>query len=113
MRRTAWLATGVALGATGTLWAEQRLRRGVRRAAARLAPDSMVHETIEGARRFGDRLSEAMAAGRRARAEREGELWEELARPGPAPSGGPRTAVAGSRGGVDPPVGSPGWTPTR
>lgn len=113
MRRAMWLATGVALGAGGTLWAEQRLRRQVRRTAARLAPDNVVQETIDGARRLGDRLLEAVAAAREASAERESELWEELARTAPRPPGGLRPMRPGSWDGLGPPVGSRRWTPTR
>jgi len=91
MRRALWLATGVAVGAGGTLWAEQRLRRRLRQATARLSPDSMVHETIEGARRLGDRVSGAVAAGRQARAEREIALREELGRRVGVPAGAART----------------------
>lgn len=99
MRRTVWLLTGVAIGAGGTLWAEQRLRRTVRQAADRLTPDHVVAETLEGARRLGDRLGAARGAGRRAAQDREEELWQELAARRPVVPAGiaaaPRAGVVG------------------
>ncbi|MHB1585467.1 MAG: hypothetical protein ACYC0E_17160, partial [Acidimicrobiales bacterium] len=73
----------------------------------------VVVETIEGARRLGDRVSEAVVAGRAARAEREIELRQELGRRAGAPAGAARTAAPGRRGHAASPVGSPGWTASR
>jgi hypothetical protein len=113
MRRSFWFATGVAIGAGGTLWAEQRLRRRVRQATSRLSPDRVVLETIEGARRLGDRVSGAVAAGRQARAERELALREELGRRVGVPAGPTRNVPERRRGEAASPVGSPGWTASR
>ncbi|HLH29382.1 MAG TPA: hypothetical protein VKW77_10720 [Acidimicrobiales bacterium] len=102
-RRTFWLVTGVAIGAGSSMWAERRVRRTLKAAAARMQPDSLVATAGRGAQRAGlaagrrartgaatagTRVREAVAEGRRAMARREEELWAEVAA---APS---RPAVA-------------------
>ena len=78
MRRPVWLAAGVALGVGGTLWAEQRVRRTLRRAAQRLTPEHAAFQAKERAARTGQRLRAAVEEGRSTRARREAELWVEL-----------------------------------
>jgi hypothetical protein len=78
MRRPVWLAAGVALGVGGTLWAEQRVRRGVRQAVAKLSPDQMAAGARDSVRLLGDRVRGAVDAGRAEAARREDELWDEL-----------------------------------
>ncbi|HEX3946156.1 MAG TPA: hypothetical protein VHW47_00560 [Acidimicrobiales bacterium] len=85
MKRPFWLATGVVLGVSGTLWAEQRVRRGVEQAVARLAPNAVANEAVESVRQLGDRVRGAVVAGRQERDRREAELWEELESRHPQP----------------------------
>jgi hypothetical protein len=102
MRRPIWLAAGVALGVGGTLWAEQRVRRAARQAAARFAPTHVAAGARQSVLQMGDRVRSAVDAGREARAAREAELWDELeARNGPPPVREvtpPRTARAAALG---------------
>lgn len=107
MRRPMWLAAGVALGVGGTLWAEQRVRRGVRQAVAKLSPDQVAAGARDSVRQLGDRVRVAVDAGREERARREDELWEELEgwqspSPGRAPASGragvPRRTAGGVQG---------------
>jgi hypothetical protein len=91
MRRPVWLAAGVAIGVGGTLWAEQRVRRQVRRLSERLRPSGLV----EGAR---GRVRAAIDAGRTERRRREEELWHELDG-GPRPHAAPRGRTAPGRHG--------------
>ncbi len=85
-KRTFWLATGVAVGAGSTLWAERKVRRTVQEAAARLQPDAIVVEVGKSARQVaagaGDRVRDAVWSGREEMQRREEELWAELAAQG-------------------------------
>jgi hypothetical protein len=83
MKRPIWLATGVAIGVGGTLWAEQRVRRTLRQTAERLTPQHAATQARDKAAATGERLRAAVAEARRTRAEREAELWADL-------DGGPR-----------------------
>jgi hypothetical protein len=78
MRRPVWLAAGMALGVGGTLWAEQRVRRGLRRATERLTPEHVAAEARASARQLGGRVRDAVDAARQAHDTREAELWEDL-----------------------------------
>ncbi len=85
-KRTFWLATGVAVGAGSTLWAERKVRRTWQEAAARLQPDAIVVEVGRSARQVavgaGDRVRDAVSSGREEMQRREEELWAELAAQG-------------------------------
>ncbi len=82
MRRPLWLGAGVALGVGGTLWAERRVRRTVRRATDRLTPQYATTRARARAAELGDRVRGALAEGRSARDRREAELWGDLDPPG-------------------------------
>jgi hypothetical protein len=102
MRRPVWLAAGVAVGVGGTLWAEQRVRKGVRQAAARLSPDQVTAGARTSVRRLGDRVRVAVDTGREERARREEELWAELGGRREGAPGRPahrRRSPDGARGG--------------
>jgi hypothetical protein len=81
-RRTFWLAAGVAVGATSTLWAERKVKRTVQETAARLQPDAFLMEVSRSARQAagsaGDRVRDAVSSGREEMKRREEELWAEL-----------------------------------
>ncbi len=99
-KRTFWLVTGVAVGAGSSLWVERTVRRQVREAAARLAPDALVVEVGRSARSVangaGGRVRDAIASGRGEMLRREEELWAELARGPVGPSADPIGAGAAS-----------------
>jgi hypothetical protein len=83
MRRTWWLGAGVAMGVGGTLWAEQRVRRGIEEVVDRLTPQHLAGSAAASVRSFGARVRVAVDTGREARAQREDELWQDLGnRPG-------------------------------
>jgi len=97
VKRPFWVATGVVIGIGGTLWAEQRVRRG----AAQLADALSAEQLAKGARRsagaVGERMRGALEAGRQERARTERELWEGLEAPTAANgqrAASPRRAVA-------------------
>ena len=109
-KRTFWLVTGVALGAGSSLWAERRVRRTVQEAQARLQPDALVAEVGRSAKRAaglaGERMRDAVTAGRSEMKDHEERLWDELAARGieppdgavgelPTPADGGRGATAG------------------
>ena len=87
-KRTFWLITGAAIGASSSLWAERRVRRTVQQATARLQPDALVVEVGRSARQVagtaGSRMREAVASGRDEMQRREEELWADLAAQGVA-----------------------------
>ena len=78
MGKPRWLAAGVVVGVGGTVWAEQRVRRRVRRVVDRLTPTQVVDEAAGAAREVGARVRVAVATGRDERARREAELWGRL-----------------------------------
>lgn len=78
IRRPLWLGAGVALGVGGTLWAEQQVRRRVRRVSAALTPAGASDEVRRSARAAGARVRAAVEEGRLERRRREAELWAEL-----------------------------------
>ena len=78
MKRPFWFAVGAVAGVAGTVWAEQRVRRTVEQAVARLTPNNMANEAVGSVRQLGDRVRAAVEVGRQERDRREAELWEEL-----------------------------------
>ncbi len=78
MRRPMWLGAGIVLGVGGTLWTEQRVRRRVRRAVARLSPAVAGSDAAHAAREMKGRLGDALDAARAERRRCETELWSRL-----------------------------------
>jgi len=78
MKRPMWMGAGVILGVGGTLWAERRVRRGVQQVVAKVSPDSVAAGARDSARQLGERMRAAVDAGRKERARREQELWEQI-----------------------------------
>ena len=101
IRRPLWVATGVAIGVGGTLWAEQRVRRRLQQAADRLTPRHVADGARDSVRQLGARVRGAVEEGRDERDRTEAELWDGLDRRGPAavPTGSPAPARRGSRHG--------------
>ncbi len=85
MRRPFWIALGVGAGAAGALVTS----RWARRQARKVAPATIAREAKGGLVDLGKLVSESIAEGRRAMAEREQEL---------------RTEVLGETGHVAPPA---------
>lgn len=77
LKRVRWIGTGAVLGAGGSIWAQQALRRRVRR----LRPDSLARRAVEGARTLGADVGGALGEGRQAMREREAELRARLGQP--------------------------------
>ncbi len=102
MGRPTWLAAGVVVGVGGTIWAEQRVRRRLRRVVDRLTPAHVAGEAAGSARQVGARVRVAVATGREERSRREAELWDRLrdepVRPGPAAAMVSATAPATANG---------------
>ena len=71
MKRARWLATGVALGAGGTIWAKRRLGD----LQGRLEPARMVGDVADATR---NRLHAAVGAGRAQAQRREQEIRARL-----------------------------------
>jgi hypothetical protein len=81
LKRPLWLATGVAVGVGGTLWAEQRIRRATKDLSARLAPDHAVRSAARATVGLSDRLRAAGDAVQQERLRHERELrgrWSGL-----------------------------------
>ncbi len=100
-RRTVWLATGLAVGAGSTLWAERKVRRVVEQAAARIQPESLAAEAGRATRKVAadagratrraagaasDRVRDALTSGRDEMRRREEELWADLVARGAVPA---------------------------
>jgi hypothetical protein len=73
MRRARWLATGVALGAGGTVWAKRRLGS----LQGRLEPTRVAGDLADAARQ---RVRAAVGAGRAQAQRRESEIRTKLER---------------------------------
>jgi hypothetical protein len=71
MRRARWLATGVALGAGGTIWARRRLGA----LPARLEPTRVAGELADATR---ERVRAAVGAGKAQAHKRETEIRNRL-----------------------------------
>jgi hypothetical protein len=97
MRRPIWLGAGIALGVGGTLWAEQRVRRRVRRAVEVLSPSVAGNEAVRSARELGDRVREAVDAARAERRRHEAELWRRMGQVPPARAHGRTARLQGAR----------------
>jgi len=78
IRRGFWVALGLGAGATGAVLAS----RWTKKQAARVAPATLAREAKGGFLDLGKLVSESIAEGRQAMAERERELRAGL----PAPS---------------------------
>lgn len=83
IRRPLWLAAGAALGAAGAIWAEQRVRRGLRQASDMLTADAAAAAARRSLTAAGERVREAVEAGHQARVQREVELRASLGRKEP------------------------------
>ncbi len=90
MRRTTWLAAGLAAGIGGTLWAEQRVRRGLQQAVEHLTPEHLAGQAAASVRRAGDRVRHAAEAARIEQHRRELELRRRLSPPAPSHRSPPR-----------------------
>jgi hypothetical protein len=104
IRRPLWLATGVVVGVGGTLWTQQRVRKVIDQAQARLSPEHMVRGAARSAQGIPARVRAANAAAAEERRRRERELRERFAHPrgeAAAPDlaviGRPRTAAGRRR----------------
>ena len=78
IRRPLWVATGVVIGVGGTLWAEQRVRRGLQHAADRLAPEHIAAGARDSVRQLGARVRGAVEEGRDERDRTEAALWQSV-----------------------------------
>jgi len=78
MRRPMWLGAGIALGVGGTLWAEQRVRRRLRRAVELVSPAVAGSEALRAGRDVAARLREAADAARVERRRHEAELRRRM-----------------------------------
>jgi hypothetical protein len=70
MRRLFWLGVGAVAGASGTVWAERKVRSRL----DQLAPDHLVVSAGNKARDVGRSVVDAVVEGRGAMREREDEL---------------------------------------
>ncbi len=86
MRRLFWLGVGAVAGASGTVWAERKVRSRLEQ----LGPEHMVVTAGNKARDVGRSVVDAVAEGRGAMREREAELRSSYDASGRA--GGARTA---------------------
>ena len=104
MRRLFWMGVGAVAGASGTIWAERKVRSQL----DALAPDHLVVTAGNRARDAGRSVLDALAEGRDAMREREHELRD--ASPGargPRPTSAHthasgRDVASRSRGGAEP-----------
>ena len=91
-----WMGVGAAAGASGTLWAQRRVRAGLEE----LGADQVVAVAGRGARSLGRTLAAAVAEGRSGMAERETELRRQMEGTGQVldlRAGGSARGTAGSR----------------
>lgn len=107
LKRAFWFTTGATAGFGGAMW----VRRQVRRAVQRYAPEQVQADVADSVRRLGTDLRAAVTTGRAAMADREAELRSEL-RPGAGPGLVPVARAAdtagrraGSRGAGNPGAG--------
>jgi hypothetical protein len=81
MRRLFWLGVGVVAGASGTVWAERKVRNQL----DALAPDHLVISAGNKAKSVGRSVADAVVEGRGAMRAREDELrstYDSPRRPG-------------------------------
>jgi hypothetical protein len=74
MRRTAWVALGAVLGASGTVWSRHRLEGLASRARAGEVPAEMARLVDRGLRRVDRHLNTAIETGREEARRRSREL---------------------------------------
>lgn len=74
MRRLFWLGLGAVAGASGTVWAQQKVRRQVEA----LGPDHVAVIAGNAARRVGRHVADAVAEGRSTMREKELDLRRQL-----------------------------------
>jgi hypothetical protein len=77
IRRLVWFTSGATAGFGGAMWVRRRIRRAVRR----YAPENVRADATASVRRMGAGVRDAVTEGRSAMREREAELRAEL-RPG-------------------------------
>lgn len=94
IRRPLWFGAGIAAGAAGTLWAERRVRRQLRRAVDAISPSAAGQEALRTAREATARMQMAVHAARSERRRRESELWHRL---GEVPPAHPHRSAASTR----------------
>jgi hypothetical protein len=83
MRRPMWLGAGIVVGVGGTVWAEQRVRRRVRRTLAWLSPAVARSEAADAARELKGRVRDALDVARAEQRRSEAELWRRMGEPPP------------------------------
>lgn len=108
MRRWFWLGVGAVAGASGTIWAEHKVRTRL----DRLGPDHLVVTAGNKARDVGRSVVDAVAEGRGAMREREDELRRTY---DPSNRGGAvhRTSTASTSPPTRPSTGSWSGRPNR
>jgi hypothetical protein len=77
MRRIFWLSVGVVAGASGTIWAERKVRTQL----DSLQPDHLVVMAQKRATSLGRQLLDAALEGRSAMQDREAELRDQYHSP--------------------------------
>ena len=77
IRRLVWFTSGATAGFGGAMWVRRRIRRALRR----YAPENVRADASASVRRLGAGVRDAVAEGRSAMRDREAELRAEL-RPG-------------------------------
>jgi len=82
MRRLFWLGVGAVAGASGTVWAERKVRTRIEQ----LGPEHLAMAAGNRARDVGRSVIDAVVEGRDAMRERESELRRDS---GISPRGGP------------------------
>ena len=99
IKRPFWLAVGAALGVGGTLWAEQRVRREVRRAVDAVTPLGTGAGWAAAAKEAQGRVQAAARSAATSSRQQEQELWDRFDRrratrrgPGPARRAGGRNS---------------------
>jgi hypothetical protein len=86
VKRAFWVALGLGAGATGAVVTS----RWAKKQAGKVAPTTIAREAKGGLLEFGKLVSESIAEGRKAMADREEELRTEvLGEPAPRPRTGP------------------------
>lgn len=90
IRRPLWFGAGLAAGVAGTVWAERRVRRQLRRAMDAISPTAAGQEALRSAREAAARVQVAVDAARSERRRRESELWHRLGEAPPVRQHRPR-----------------------
>lgn len=97
-KRAFWMATGMAVGASGAFWAKRRVEETVER----YLPEQVADRAAASARQLGDAVKAAAAEGREAMRSTEAELRTRVEertfvgqRPVPAAPAGPTVGHPG------------------